>query len=180
VNWALKTFTCNVYSHWIWRHRQKKGLTQKSGRSFTQTALILIYLLKNLYTNARVIYKVYQFNHYLINFYFKVSHIFRKDNRCTYKLASLSISNRLVYSWYDRLFPSLYLNFFHNRYKLYMFRFTWLIVGNSFVLLGTGFGLVPMFVSFLYFFSAMCHVMANDCWNLGCQSSWDVRFHSDI
>jgi len=53
---------------------------------------------------------------------FKVSHIFREGNHCADKLVNLCFLHRQNFVWYRSLLPSILLDFFHNTYKLLMFR----------------------------------------------------------
>jgi len=54
---------------------------------------------------------------------FRVTHIFRKGNACADKLANFGFIHRESFHWDNRLPSSLFLEFFMNRYNLFMYRF---------------------------------------------------------
>ena len=61
---------------------------------------------------------------------FKVSHIFREENHCTDKLASLGLENKLEFKWYDFLPDVLKLDFcifikYINSPLFYFFQLGW-------------------------------------------------------
>jgi len=54
---------------------------------------------------------------------FRFSHIFREGNACADKLANLRFIHRESFNWYNRFPSSMHLEFYMNRYSLYMYRF---------------------------------------------------------
>ena len=102
---------------------------------------------------------------------FRVTHIFPEKNACADKLANLGFIHRKSFHWYNRLQSSLFLEFFMNRYSLLMYRFCYHM----------GFGLVSPYFLFCIFF-----IFFNNTffmwWEMivvRCQSSWNVKLHSD-
>ena len=62
-----------------------------------------------------------------LNYYgkirFRITHIFREENTCLYKLANLGFIHIKSFHWYNRISSSLFLKFFMNRYSLPIYHF---------------------------------------------------------